>query len=403
MDRTDSELIDDYCRGSLEGLAALIHRHVDLVYAVALRRTGDPGMADDVTQAVFIVLARKARLLRSHPTVAGWLIVVTRHVARAAVRARARRVRHEHAAARPEVIAMNDHHAELAGLLDDALARLRSEDRDAIALRYLQSLSFADVGHALGITEEAARKRVSRGIERLRESFAQRGTGLNISEFTAALGAFAAPPAPAATVAKLLTWPQVAPSSSAISLSKGVLRMFAFKQYAMLSAVVLLVLSLIAGVAVLAQSTPGRPSAIIPTAVAPTPANAAAPALVISTVALQMPARNVEANIAFFEKVGFRLRSAAKPDAAGRLSWATVDSGGLRIRMVRVDVAPRPANSLIPYFWVDGGRPALTVLRNNIARRGLSVGPVDKSGPTLISFDIITPEGYTIGFYTQPL
>src|SRR5580658_918039 len=108
MDRTDAELIDGYCSGLQDALATLIRRHVDLVYAAALRRTGDPGLADDVTQAVFIVLAKKARSLRSRATVAGWLILVTRHVARSAVRARTRRHRHEHAAARPEAVPMNN-------------------------------------------------------------------------------------------------------------------------------------------------------------------------------------------------------------------------------------------------------------------------------------------------------
>jgi RNA polymerase sigma factor (sigma-70 family) len=86
-------LIDDYCRGAEAAFAMLVRRHVDLVYAAALRHTRDPGLADDVTQAVFIVLTKKVRRLRRHSTLAGWLILVTRYVARAAIRARTRRRR----------------------------------------------------------------------------------------------------------------------------------------------------------------------------------------------------------------------------------------------------------------------------------------------------------------------
>jgi RNA polymerase sigma factor (sigma-70 family) len=82
MDRTDGELINAYGRGSQAALNELIRRHVDLVYAVALQRTNDSSLADDVTQAVFIVLIKKVRSLRSCATIAGWLILVTRNVAR---------------------------------------------------------------------------------------------------------------------------------------------------------------------------------------------------------------------------------------------------------------------------------------------------------------------------------
>jgi RNA polymerase sigma factor (sigma-70 family) len=401
MDRTDGELINAYCRGSQAALTELIRRHVDLVYAVAIQRTGDPSLADDVTQAVFIVLVKKVRSLRSCATIAGWLILVTRNVARAATRAQMRRRFHERAAAKRELRPMENHSiekSELAFGLDDALARLGATDRDAVVLRYLQSCSLADVGSRLGISEEAARKRVARGVSRLRELFSRRGIPSGTLGLSVAISALAALRAPAATVQAAIAPPQLSPSHSVVSLSKGMIRMLAIKKLTTVSAMILLGLASIAGVTALAQSN-SFPRA--PAAPAPASADAMAPDLQITAVALQMPVTDVNANVAFFEKIGFRLRSAAKPDAANILSWASMQSGPVRIRLVRVAVPVHPDNNLIAYFWIDGGRATLTTLHDDIGSRGIPVGNITRSGETLLQLDITTPDGYTVGFFSQ--
>lgn len=404
MDRTDGELIEEYRRGAEAAFAVLVRRHVDLVYAAALRLTRDPGLADDVTQAVFIVLAKKARRLRRHATIAGWLVVVTRYVARAAIRARARRRRHEFAAAAPtRETAMKQSDAasrELADALDDALPRLRAGDRDAIALRYLQSQSLAEVGSALGISEEAARKRVTRGIERLRSALARRGIGTSEAALSATVATFASPSAPAAVVLAVAS-AQITTPPSVVSLSKGVMHMFAMREVAVLCALVLLTFCAVAAVTVVAEETPARTSGATalqqpPAAVEPKPMN-----LGLNVVALQLGVTDVQANIDFFKKVGFGVRFLDKPDARGRLVRATVDSGSIRIRMYRVAAAPRPSKNMIPYFWIDSGY-MLAKLRQQIAGRGIAVGPITGSGATLAQFDLVTPDGYTVGFYTQP-
>src|SRR5687768_14587167 len=96
----DSTLLTEYVRGRAEPVfRRLVQRHIDLVYSAALRQVRDPHLAEDVTQAVFIVLARKAHTIRHEAALAGWLLSTTRYVAATANRARARRRRHEQKAA----------------------------------------------------------------------------------------------------------------------------------------------------------------------------------------------------------------------------------------------------------------------------------------------------------------
>jgi RNA polymerase sigma factor (sigma-70 family) len=401
MDRPDADLIEDYCAGSPVAMETLVRRHVDMVYAAAVRLVGDAALADDVTQGVFIVLMKKGRSLRGHRTLAGWLIGVTRHVGRAAIRARRRRFHHERAAARPEVLSIQNDtagQADLAAKLDDALARLPRSDRDVISLRFLEEQSLANVGHALGISEEAARKRVARGMERLRKLFARRGLVLDQSELSVAFTSFAMVNAPLATRSAAIALPKTPPSQAGIILSKGVLRMFLLKQCAVASIAILLGLSALAGVRVLAQAAAPSPI-VVPAATPPALAPPIPPRLAIDNIALQMPVNDVEANIAFFQKVGFLLVS--KSAAEIPLSWASMDGGAVRIRLVRSAGVAHPANNLIPYFWLNGGQAALATLRDQIASQGIATTEITRSGETLLQFDLKTPDGYVVGFYAQ--
>src|SRR5689334_19477308 len=94
--RTDFELLGLYARdGSNDAFAALVERHVSWVRSSARRQVRDPGTADDVTQAAFILLARKPPKLRPEQSLAPWLLGVVRNTAMTALRAQARRRRHE--------------------------------------------------------------------------------------------------------------------------------------------------------------------------------------------------------------------------------------------------------------------------------------------------------------------
>jgi RNA polymerase sigma factor (sigma-70 family) len=162
----DSQLFADYLRTrSPDALGRLIERHIDFVHSAAVRQVRNSALAEDVTQAVFIILARKATSI--HPaSLAGWLFNTTRHCAANARRGELRRRRHERQAAKSEVQMQMDYSSPV--LLDQALSRLGRGDREVVLLRYLQEREFAEVGSILGISEQTARRRLSRAIERLR-------------------------------------------------------------------------------------------------------------------------------------------------------------------------------------------------------------------------------------------
>jgi len=184
--------------------AELVRRHLSLVYFAALRQLdGDAHTAQDVTQAVFTLLARRATSLASHPVLAGWLFQATRYTARDARRAaRRRRAREEeaHAMQQPDTSAPPTADWErLRPVLDEALSALNARDREAVLLRFLQERPFAEVAAAQRVTEDAARMRVARALEKLRGELARRG----VTSTAAALATLLAQQAGAAVPAGL--------------------------------------------------------------------------------------------------------------------------------------------------------------------------------------------------------
>jgi RNA polymerase sigma factor (sigma-70 family) len=188
----DLDLLRRYARDAdAAAFARLVRRHTPWVYAASARQVGDPDLAEDVTQAVFILLARRAASLLAGDgsRLTGWLFNTVRFAAAEARRKRARRRKHEaRAAVAADSVAADSGPAEaltgeddlpwakVAPALDDALALLREADRQAVLLRYFEEKEFADVAAALGVTEPAARQRVSRAVRRLRDLLVRRGT-----------------------------------------------------------------------------------------------------------------------------------------------------------------------------------------------------------------------------------
>ncbi len=187
----DAELLRRYVtERSQDAFAELVRRRVDLVYAVALRQVGgDAHLAEDVTQKVFADLARKGASLLDRPVLSGWLYRSAQYAASDMVRSeRRRRAREQETSLMNELTGTPDAVTDwdrIRPLLDEALEELNDPDRDAIALRYFEGRAFADVGRALRLTEEAARKRVDRALDKLAGILSRRG----VTSTTAAVGA----------------------------------------------------------------------------------------------------------------------------------------------------------------------------------------------------------------------
>ena len=183
----------------------LVARHLDWVYSSALRQVRDPHTADDVTQAVFLALSRHAGRLAEGVVLSAWLFRATRRASAMALRSAGRRRKHERLAAAMVNEArdtMDEQTWErLAPLLDEMVERLGETDRRSILLRYYQRKSFAEIGDALAIGEAAARKRVSRAVEKLRALVNGRGMTVTAAALAAGLTNYSTQSAPASTAA----------------------------------------------------------------------------------------------------------------------------------------------------------------------------------------------------------
>ncbi len=146
----------------------LADRHINWIYSTALRLTQNPALAVDVTQGVLLALAQKAPKLARHPSLPAWLFRATRYGAHTLLRSERRRKRHEGAIMPPSQSAPDLDWSDLSPKLDAAVARLSTQDQQAILLRFYQQLTHPAIAAALNITEEAARKRVDRALARLR-------------------------------------------------------------------------------------------------------------------------------------------------------------------------------------------------------------------------------------------
>jgi RNA polymerase sigma factor (sigma-70 family) len=191
----DAELLRRFVdQQANDAFTNLVHRHIGLVHATAMRRVGgDVHLARDVTQAVFITLARKAPSLLGHATLAGWLYVCTQHAAAETVRGEQRR-KHREAAAHSMQSADTSSAPvadpdRLRPLLDDAIVTLKPDEREAVVLRFFEQRTFAEVGAALRISEEAARKRVDRSVDKLHAVLARRGVTSTLAALGGALTA----------------------------------------------------------------------------------------------------------------------------------------------------------------------------------------------------------------------
>ena len=241
-DAGDMELLRDYHRhGSEAAFAELVRRHIHLVYSVAARHVGVAAHAEEITQAVFIILARKAAGLRADTILEGWLHETTRLTALSFLRGERRRQFREQEAYMQSMLESGgdapspsggeEIWAQLAPLLDEAMARLNKKDRDAVLLRFFKEQSVREVAAAMQVSEPAAQRRVLRAVDKLRQFFAQRGVDTPADAITNSIAAHsiqAAPVALAKTVTVAALAKGAAASTSTLTLIKGALKIMAW-------------------------------------------------------------------------------------------------------------------------------------------------------------------------------
>ena len=231
----DLTLLREYAMGNSEAaFSELVTRRVGFVYSAALRQVRDPHLAEEVTQAVFIILAQKAGKISDKTVLAGWLFKTTRYASIAQTRDQVKRQRREQ-----EVFMQSEIQSaapdplwdQMSPLLDEALTTLGETDRQAVLLRFFENKSLAQVGHALGTGEDTARKRVSRALEKLHRYFNKHGvnsTTAIIAGVLAANSVHAAPVTLAKTVTSIAIAKTAMAGTSTLTLIKGALKIMAW-------------------------------------------------------------------------------------------------------------------------------------------------------------------------------
>jgi RNA polymerase sigma factor (sigma-70 family) len=227
--------------GCGEAFAVLVTRHISLVYGVCRRQLRDVHLAEDATQAVFVILARKAPRIAPQTILPGWLHQTARHVCANIRRTNARRLIHEKEAAQVKQSDIGAPQAQTvaeSSLVDDALAKLALDDRNAILLRFLEGRTFHEVGKVLSISEEAARKRVERGLERLRRLLTPHGAAVISSTAVMTILCQSAQAVPAHLASSAVAAAMGGKGSAAAAIAKGTLLMVVHSKIQIVAAVV---------------------------------------------------------------------------------------------------------------------------------------------------------------------
>ena len=229
----DMDLVRQYARcGSEEAFATLVSRHVNLVYSVALRQVRDPHLAEEITQTVFLILARKAGSLGPKTVISGWLYRTARYAAAKALTLRRRRQDREQEAYMRSQLDENqtDTWSDMEPLLETAIGQLGQSDQNALALRFFEGLSFKEAAEVLGATEAGTKMRVNRALEKLRTFFAKRGLTISVAAVAGALSAHSVQAAPIglATSVTAAAVKGAAVSSSTLTLIETTLKHMAW-------------------------------------------------------------------------------------------------------------------------------------------------------------------------------
>ncbi len=354
MEPADIELLRSYVASRDElAFAQLVERHSKWIFSAARRRLRDDHLADDAVQAIYVVLAGKASQLveSKRGSLSAWLFHVMHFTCARLLRSQSRRAAFEELAgpalARDDVDKVSQD-GRLLLLMEDSIAQLPALEREMVVRRFYRRESFAAIGSALSITSEAARKRVSRALLEIKSLMMRDGVDAIPDAFLTNLRRSSAK---ARDAEKRMTG-----SKRISSIVKGKVAM----------------------------------------------AEQQAPAGGYNLISVEFLVTDVEANLKFFEKLGFPRRWMDTPDAMGRLPRASLTAGTMGKIWVRraAEAEIRPSSSINPFFWVDGGPDVLIAHRKKIADQGVAVSPIIDEH-ALPNFGVTTPDGYSIRFFTQ--
>lgn len=234
----DMLLLQAYAGGkSEEAFTTLVSRHINLVYSVALRGVGNPHEAEEITQSVFLTLAKKARQLGPATVLSGWLYQTARLTAANARRTEVRRLHREQEAHMQSTLnePEPDLWRQVGPLLDEAMAELSESDRNAVVLRFFENKALKEVGAALGTSDDAAKMRVNRAVEKLRGFFERRGVPISSAGLAAVIGENSVQAAPAGLAAAIAQsiGPSAVLAGSTITLAKGAVQLMTWTKISM--------------------------------------------------------------------------------------------------------------------------------------------------------------------------
>ncbi|MBB6048427.1 RNA polymerase sigma factor [Armatimonas rosea] len=186
---TDQELLRRYVRQrSAEAFGELGRRYANLVFSACLRETHDRTLAEDAAQAVFLLLSQKAHTLRDPKKLPSWLFSVAVLTSKNLMKAERRRAGYEEAFAKEAaVVTPAVDVGEVLPELNTALTQLRPAEQTAILLRFMEQKSLTEVGEALGVSENTARMRVNRALQKLQQRLGKLGVTVSVAALSLAL------------------------------------------------------------------------------------------------------------------------------------------------------------------------------------------------------------------------
>ncbi|MDB6024269.1 MAG: hypothetical protein JWM68_492 [Verrucomicrobiales bacterium] len=231
----DLKLLRVYvAQDSQEAFRTVVERHLNLVYSTALRKTANATLAEEVAQAVFILLSKKAESIGSNIMLSGWLYRATCYVANDALKAeRRRQQREQEVYDHMQTNASEPTWTSIAPLLDDAMATLSESDRQAVLLRFFENKSLSEVGNALRVSDDTAQKRISRALSKLKGYFERRKVAVTIGVVAALMLDHAAQAAPAHLLSSVseAVWNDSLPVSTATLVSNAATSLLRAKQW----------------------------------------------------------------------------------------------------------------------------------------------------------------------------